>query len=167
MYFLPPSQGQKKNTWWFTLRPINRALVYPSKATQPFYSLTDLFFYSQIIQDPCLGVLRTHRFLLLLFADPVGAQGWGGREEMRRKGLHVERSGAWWSRPREQKRTNSSCSVRGYFPSPTPSKYELWPLPPTLLEEVSSNWGTLERLLPSVSWRLHYPLCSSSCCPRG
>ena len=40
--------------------------------------------------------------------------------------------------------------------------------PCTTREQVSSSgcsWGTLERLLPSVSWKLHYPLPSSSCCP--
>ena len=45
-YFLLPSQWQKKNTWWFALQPVNRTLVCPSKPTQHFYSLMDLFFYS-------------------------------------------------------------------------------------------------------------------------
>lgn len=84
---------------------------------------------------PALDVLRTYGFLLL-FADSKEQRLWGhGREEegeeTRRKGLHVERRGPQWSRPRAQKRTNCSgsplrsvhphalhCSV-GSAPQPT------------------------------------------------
>ena len=68
---------------------------------------------------PALDVLKTYGFLLL-FADSKEQRLWGhGRveegEETRRKGLHVERRGPQWSRPRAQKRTNCSgsplCSV--------------------------------------------------------
>ena len=42
--------------------------------------------------------------------------------------------------------------------------------PWTPCEQVSRSgcsWGTWHGLLPRVSWRLHYLLCLSSCCPNG
>lgn len=104
----------------------------------PAFLFTHGSVYSQIIQDPCLGVLRTYRFLLLLFADPKGQSLWGtgvrrkGRNE--KKGSPCEKE---WTIVVKAQGTEENkqllLSVQGYFPSPTWSKYELWPLPPTLL----------------------------------